>query len=720
MNRFAYRTTSLAVKVLSNLSKAKVELHGTENIPKGTIIFVVNHFTRIETLLLPYHISRITGIPVWSLADYQLFVGAFGKFLDKVGAVSTKDPDRDLLCVKSLLTGEATWIIFPEGRMVKNKKLIEKGRFMISYAGGKHPPHTGAATLALRTEFYRQRLRKMEEISPGEASRLMGIFGIEDIEPVLAQTTYIVPVNITYYPIRARENILSNLAAYLVDDIPDRLVEEIMTEGTMLLSGVDVDIRFGQPIEVRQFMRDRKIERDIGLKQPIGFDDPIMSRSKMRRIALRIMQQYMEAIYSMTTVNHDHLFASALRLHPFRRIDEDDLKRRAFLAATQYIDDDGLCAHKSLKLSQVHLLTDDRAGKYQSFVSLAEEKGVEERRGGKLTKNTSGFADALEFHRIRIDNPIEVMANAIEPLTVLQNRLSRLRLLPQWRIRQKVKNSLLRQAISEFNRDYAQFHIEGESKSTDVGAPFIVKGKSRNVGVVLCHGYMAAPLEVRELAEYLGRMGFWVFAPQIRGHGTAPEDLATRSFSDWVESVDRGYAIISNICKRVVVGGFSNGGGLALDLAARIPGVNGVFAVCPAFRLMDLAAKLVPTVDRWNRFMDRLHMDSAKMEFVENNPEHPHINYFRNPISGVRELERLMQSLEPKLPDITVPALIIQASKDPVVNPKGSREVFDLLGSEEKAYTLFDFDRHGILSGEGAHKVHGAIGRFIEGLTERR
>ncbi len=158
MNRFAYRTTALAIKTLENLSKARLGLHGTDKIPDGNNIFVINHFTRLETFVMPYHISKLTGVPVWSLAAAELFKGTMGNYLEKVGAVSTKNPDRDLLIVKSLLTGEAMWIVFPEGRMVKNKKIVEKGRFMISYAGGKHPPHTGAATLALRTEFYRQRL----------------------------------------------------------------------------------------------------------------------------------------------------------------------------------------------------------------------------------------------------------------------------------------------------------------------------------------------------------------------------------------------------------------------------------------------------------------------------------------------------------------------------------------------------------------------------------
>ena len=38
----------------------------------------------IETLLLPYHISKMTGVPVWSLTDASLFDGPLSGFLSLV------------------------------------------------------------------------------------------------------------------------------------------------------------------------------------------------------------------------------------------------------------------------------------------------------------------------------------------------------------------------------------------------------------------------------------------------------------------------------------------------------------------------------------------------------------------------------------------------------------------------------------------------------------
>jgi esterase/lipase/1-acyl-sn-glycerol-3-phosphate acyltransferase len=716
LNPIAYRMTSLAVKAIANLSKANISCYGEENIPEGSKIFVINHFTRLETFLMPYMIFRLTKIPVWSLASFELFKGAFGSFLDKIGAVSTNNPNRDRLVVKTLLTGEANWIIFPEGSMIKDKKIVEKGRFMISAAGGKQLPHTGAATLGLRTEFYRQRLRKLSTENPNEVNYLLEQFQIEDLESVVNGSTHIVPVNLTYYPVRARENILSSLAVRLVDDLPERIIEEIMTEGPMLLSGVDIDIRFGKSIEILECLQHSHIYSDISASRRIGFDDPIPSRSRLRIEALKLMRRYMAAIYDLTTVNHDHLFASMVQAMRKKKIDEQDLRRRVFLAATRLPLLGDIYLHKSLQADQVHLLTDDRYRKFRDFLAVALDTKIFTQKGGWLFKDRTKFSSAYDFHRARIDHPIAVMANAVEPLTRLRRTVNRIAHQPAFWIRRKVARCLIDKAVEEFEKDYEAFFIQGETKPISVGMPFLIRGKSRNVGVVLSHGYMAAPLEVRELAQYLGQLGFWVYVPRLKGHGTAPEDLAIRSYQDWRDSVDQGYAIISNICKRVVAGGFSTGAGLALDLAVRVKEVIGVFAVSAPMRLKDFSSRFAPAVDMWNRLMDRARQVGAKKEFVDNKPENPHINYLRNPISGVVEVDRFMDDLEPQLADLKVPTLVVQSSGDPVVDPKGSRKIFDRIGSVEKEYLLFNFDRHGILLGEGAAKVHRAIGEFIKRL----
>ncbi|MBW1894969.1 MAG: glycerol acyltransferase, partial [Deltaproteobacteria bacterium] len=363
MNRYAYRTTGYAVKALTWLSNANIRIHHEEKIPDGSIIYAINHFTRIETVFIPYHIRRITGKDIWSLADAGLFEGVLGSYLNEVGALSTKNPDRDKLIVRSLLTGEASWIIFPEGWMVKNKKIYDKNGkkqpFVVASPEGRHAPHTGAATLALRTEFYRERIKQMIKKDPAEARRILELFKIDttDTGSLFNLETYIVPVNLTYYPIRAKENILSRMAEKFFNNLSERMVEEIMTEGSMLLSGVDVDLCFGNPIKVSQYMKSRAVKSDIESHQPINFDDQIPSRSMLKTSAMNIMHRYMSSIYRMTAVNHDHLFASLLKYIPYYEIDEDDLRRRAFIATTIDFQKKDVFLHDMLRGNQINLLT---------------------------------------------------------------------------------------------------------------------------------------------------------------------------------------------------------------------------------------------------------------------------------------------------------------------------------------------------------------------------
>jgi esterase/lipase/1-acyl-sn-glycerol-3-phosphate acyltransferase len=713
MNRQAYLATGRMIALAESFSKLRVQVHGQENIPKGGNIFVVNHFTRIETLLLPYHIYQLTGVPVWSLADASFFDGPLSGFLEMVGAVSTRNPDRDRSMVKTLLTGEANWIIFPEGRMVKDKGAF-RPRFLLPPRGER--PHSGAATLALRTEFYRQRLSRLAQSAPEELKRLQGLFQIADLGPVLAGGCWIVPVNITYYPLRARENVLSQLADLFLKNISLRLREEMLTEGSMLFSGVDIDIRFGEALDPGCCLDAPAIEADIASPGRIDFDDRLSSLPDLRRAATTLMERYMASIYSLTTVNHDHLFASLLRALPFKSISEDDFRRKVFLLASEHLKRSRVTCHGSLESGQIALLTDDRYHKYRDFILMALEKGVLTRHRGTLVKDRAKFSAPFDMQRARIDNPIGVIANEVVPLSILQREVHLTAWLPGWLARSRVAQILERQALDEFEADYQQFYRAGESKERRVGAPVLMRGRTRRLGVVLVHGFLSAPQEVAELAHYLNGKGFWVYLVRLKGHGTSPEDLALRNGNDWTESVDLGYALMNALCQRVVLGGFSFGGGVVLDCASRVRNVAGVFAVCPPQRLLDISSRFAPAVTAWNRVMELISYRDAKKEFVVTVPERPGINYARLPIAGLRKMGRFMRELEPKLAKITMPVQVLQAEGDPVVDPAGSARLYEMLGSQEKSYQKFPLKRHGILAGPGSEEVHAAIGAFIKSL----
>ena len=725
MNRYAYRTTALAIRALSGFVRPNINIHHEEKIPRNNpTIFVINHFTRAETLLVPYYLNKLIGKTIWALASKDLFAGGFGAFLEKLGALSTAAPDRDLLMVKTLLTNEAAWVIFPEGRMVKNKKIFdmvdEKGEFVIASSAGKHPPHTGAATLALRTEFYRQRILKMAEIYPNEARRLLSLYRIDAMDQVISLPTCLVPVNVTYYPIRAKENILSNLAKSVFDNISARTLEELMTEGTMLLSGADIDVRFGDPIAVDTYLKADVITENIELAARIDFNDSIAAKQMMRSTAVHIMKRYMAAIYAMTTVNHDHILASLLKHCPEERIDEADLRARAYLVATR-LDalPEPVSRHTSLEKSQTHLLTDDRHAKIGNFLAVARQTGVLRQDNGVFVKNSALFSAPIDFHAVRTENPLVVIANEVEPLIEFQRVVRETAAEAPDAVRADVTTHLIKNADFAFEKDYARFFINGESKKKNVGRPFLLRNGNAETGVLLIHGYMAAPMEVRALARHLHEtLGCHVYAPRLRGHGTSPEDLAGRQFLEWIDSVDEGYAILKHMCKTVIAGGFSMGAGLALELASRVDGLDGVFAISPPMRLQDFSTRLVPMINMWNRVMHRMNRDRSSKEFVDNHPENPHINYLRNPLSAVAEMGKLMDRTASRLSQIEIPALLLQSMADPVVSSKGSLSIFERIAAKEKEYLLVNIPRHGIINGEDTRRVYQAITDFIGRVLE--
>ncbi len=714
MNRTAYFTTDLAIKTLSRLLKAKTFFHGLRTIPEGPIIFAINHFTRIETLLLPYYLHHLTKKAIWSLADDSLFKGGLTSYFDLVGVVSTKDPQRDKLIVKTLITGEAHWIIFPEGRMVKNKKLMKGKDYFIGDDHKQHAPHTGAASLALRAEIFRRFLLRKGVDGSEEGAAVRRKLGLNEKDSISDREVTIVPINLTYYPIRAHNNLFSELAARYIKDPSERLIEELMTEGTMLLEGVDIDIHFCQPLDVAEKIRHPVVQKVLDGPLLQDFEEDPELTGYLRASARSMMRTYMERIYSATTINHDHLFAAFLRRKSFRKFQEEELARSVYLAleylreAPKYEGN----LHHSMTVSQVHLLSDDRYGKRANFIELAIETGFLLRTGDGLRKDKPCWRYPSLFHQARIANPIEVMANEIEPLSKVQDCIRRIHRMPERLQRYVIARRLYDQDRENYRNERERAGLDAQIDEV-FGRPFLLANRSFRSGIVLVHSYLSVPQEVRALAERIRKQGFWVYGVRLPGHGTTPDFLSEKVWQDWQEAVERGYALLDAICKEVYLAGFSAGGTLALELASRLPTLAGVVAICPPFTLHDYSRRFMPSGDIWNRLLARLKGNRGNNQFVDFEPENRAINYIRNPVAGVNEVGKLLEKCREQLPRIHHPALIISTDRDQVIGSESGQEVFGRLGSREKELVTLSTEKHNIIYGVGSERAQNSIVSFL-------
>ncbi|NBD35424.1 MAG: alpha/beta fold hydrolase [Chloroflexi bacterium] len=100
-------------------------------------------------------------------------------------------------------------------------------------------------------------------------------------------------------------------------------------------------------------------------------------------------------------------------------------------------------------------------------------------------------------------------------------------------------------------------------------SPFFYPGGER--GVLLVHGYLTSPQEMRPLGAYLADSGLTVLGVRLAGHGTHIDAMDTVTWRDWVRSVEEGLARLRQTCTHVSLVGLSMGAALALYVAAQTP-----------------------------------------------------------------------------------------------------------------------------------------------------
>ncbi len=277
---------------------------------------------------------------------------------------------------------------------------------------------------------------------------------------------------------------------------------------------------------------------------------------------------------------------------------------------------------------------------------------------------------------------------------------------------------LLADEESLFDQDYQNHSIVGESKDKSIGKPYLLHNSGNLKGILLIHGLMAAPFEVRQWADFLYAQGYNVYAPRLTGHGTSVIDLATRNKQEWIEAVQRGYNILAECSDEIILAGFSTGAALALDIAIKQPNnFSALISISAPLKIKKFSANFASPINQWNRLLNGLNVSKAKKEFVTNHADNPHINYLRCPVNSIVQIKKLMKPVRQNLAKISMPALVMHATDDPKVDVQSSRDIYRLIGSQDKTYHEIDFDLHGIINGDIAKQVFNQVDLFLQQLV---
>jgi esterase/lipase len=724
-----YNRSVKLFNAVKNMLSVRFDLHADSQVVLEGDIFLFNHFSRFETFIPQFLIYEKTGAYSCAIGSGEFFQedNVLSRYLKHVG-VFPHDHDRLFpLLAGQILRGRKV-IIFPEGGMVKDRRVIDKrGHYSIysRVTGNRRKHHTGPAVLSQGVETFKAAIRYAHSQNDVALLRQWKeVLHIDSIDQLIAaanKPTLMVPANITFYPIRSSENLLFKSVELFSDGLSLRQSEELLIEGNIILQNTDMDIRMGTPVNPCEVWDWRPRYLVNMIASEINTIDDVFTLNtrpqnwKQRLLgsyfiknAQKLRDRYMHGIYINVTVNLSHL-AATLIMHYVGQgqatIEKDKFYSILYIAIKLLQNNTIIHLHRSLlnpdDYSDLFKATNTR---FEHFIDAAKEAGLisEDQQHYRFLPKLCAESD---FDSIRLENPIAVYNNEAAPLHTVRDTLI--------------------DAIAEYdNQDEAKlaaWHFEDECRilaweklaySKPVFAdindeevavadpkPFLIQPEDGNgIGVLLVHGLLASPAELRAYGDYLVKQGYTVMGIRLKGHGTSPYALREQVWQDWYACVQRGFSILKVHCPHILVVGFSTGGALALKLASeRYPEMIGLVAVSVPLKFVNPAYMLVPLLHGTNKLVGWVSAYEGVKPFIDNEPEHPHINYRNIPVRAFYELRVLIAEIEELLPKIDLPALILYGDEDPIVSAKGAPVIFEKLGSKHKHIHAIKSQRHGIL-----------------------
>ncbi len=728
INTKLYNRSVNVIHAVKNILGVKLKLHADPQVLEGDI-FLFNHFSRFETFIPQFLLYEKTGCYSCSIAAGEFFKedNVLSRYLKHVGVYPHNHARLFPLLAGQILRGRKV-IIFPEGGMVKDRRVVDKqGRYSIfsRISGKRRQQHTGAAVLGQGVEAIKAAIRYAHQHNHSQQllhwKELLQFDHIDQLLAVAQKPTLIVPANITFYPIRSSENLLSKAVELFSDNLTLRQSEELLIEGNIILKNTDMDIRMGEPVDpCCQWNWQTRFLMDQVAPQLNSPDDVFALNAKnkswMQQCLGRYFTQnaecsrnhYTQQIYANVTINLSHL-ASTLIMYYISQgqtlIEKSQFYGILYITIKRLQHNAAIHLHRSLlnpqDYSDLFSIVNFR---FAYYISAAKEAGLIQERDSSYQFLPKLCAD-YDIDSIRLENPIAVYNNEAAPISVIRDSV--IAAINEFAVIEPVQ-----MAIWHFDDECRwlawEKHAYSKPEYDDINrletavadpSPFFIQPEQTNgIGILLIHGLLASPAELREYGDYLAKQGYTVLGIRLVGHGTSPYALRDQQWQGWYSCVQRGFSILKSYCQRIFLIGFSTGGALAFKLASeRHHQVIGLVAVSVPFKFVDPAFMLVPLLHGTNTLVEWVSSLEGVKPFLDNVPEHPTVNYRNTPVRALYELRLLIEHITELLPAVKSPSLIIYGDNDPIVSSKSADMIFERLGAKNKRLQAIASKRHGIL-----------------------
>ncbi len=250
-------------------------------------------------------------------------------------------------------------------------------------------------------------------------------------------------------------------------------------------------------------------------------------------------------------------------------------------------------------------------------------------------------------------------------------------------------------------------------------------------GVLLLHGLSDSPYSMRSFAETARDQGYYVLAIRLPGHGTVPAGLMRTTWPDWAAAIEVGARHVAGKLadgQRFVLGGYSNGGALAVRYTLQsidsddLPTPDRVFLLSPAIGITRLAM-----ASNWHKLFSWIPY-FEKSRWVSIQPEYDPFKYNSFPKNAGAQSWAVARQVQAELSRAEAdgrlarmpPIMTFQSVVDSTVIAADVVErLYNRLPANGSELIVFDINTVGVLDDFYRNRTDRGLGRLRANRTRR-